>query len=531
MATPVRMGIEIEYLMMTRSSGPISSGWGQPDTEKCLGLKILRDAALSLQPGIMRQTDAAGHINVYKFDDGKIMLPDTFTLLETVTAPSLDLDVLRNQLWTMKHAAIAAADKHQGSVLSGAACPIGYRYEVMGRSGKRVTANNAGMHIHLEALNDKVKIKFCNLIMQLMPELTAIGVNSPIYDRSPSPFLSHRLHTSPLVGPSGVSPMQYEPDNPLQFDDPSKRYQYLTPYTKSRCTMELRGFDTPMTIDWAMAVAALIQCLASKASRLFVEERRNTVVGNNSQVRQANFNAAMTEGLGARFMPDLSFGMKIDDKRRKMSFLYHNADATPTGRSVPATLAVKRLLYYVEAEAHELGLVQYLQPLYDAVSSGKDQARRQLEWFRELGYEGYFQKLKEVSAEPPKHGRVPPTERRDYFTVRQVVKGTPNSQVYLSAVALSRLQLREGEDIVVSGPLGSVKVKLARDQQGDGIIRLADDEIRLGKNFRNQLGVSMYDPVILGRHPVTPIVIERTSREWTTTEGDAPSYAVASSAR
>ncbi len=519
MATPVRMGIEIEYLMMTSSGGPIASGWRQPDIEKFLGLKILRDAATLIQPGITRQSDEIGHVNVYKFRDGKIMLPDTFTLLETVTAPSMDLDVLRNQLWAMKQATIKAADTHQKSVVSGAACPIGYRYEVMGRGGSRITANNAGMHIHLEALNDKVKIKFCNLIMQLMPELTALGVNSPIYNRQPSAHFSHRLNTSPLVGPSGVSPMEYEPDNPLQFNDPSKRYQYLTPYTKSKCTVELRGFDTPMTIDWAMAIAALMQSLASKASRLFVEEQRNTVVGNNSQTRQANFNAAMAHGLRAKFTPDHSFGVKLDSKRRKMSFLYHNRDATLLARPVLATLAVKRLLYYVEAEAYELGLIEYLEPLYNAVRTGRDQAQQQLDWFRALGFDGYFDKLKEESAKPPKNKRVASTGGRRYFTVRQGVKGTRSSHVYLSAGGLSKIKLREGDQITISGPLGSIKAPVARDLKSSDTIPLADDEIRLGKSQRNQLGVSMYDPVILGQVAVTPIAIEKTSPEWAPATG------------
>ncbi len=516
MATPVKMGIEIEYLLMTSQGGPISSGWQQSDVSKYLGLQILRDAANSIQPGIMRQVDAAGHINVYKFSDGKIMLPDTFTLLETVTAPSTDLDLLRDQLWVMKNAAIKAADKYQNSMLSGAACPVAYKYDDIG-SAARVTANNAGMHVHLEALNDKVKIKFCNMLMQVMPELTALAVNSSVYNRQPSPYFSHRLNTSPLVGPSGVSPMEYEPENPLQFNDPAKRYQYLTPYTKSKCTVELRGFDTPLTIDWAMAIGALMQCLGSKASRLFVEEQRNTVVGNNSKSRIDNFNAAMTHGLSGKFTPDHSFGVKLDNKRQNMSFLYHSKDASPDRKPVSASLAVKRLLYYVEAEAYELGLIQYLEPLYQAVRTGRDQARQQLEWFRELGFEGYLGKLKEESARPPNNRWMATSGGRTYLTVRQSLKGAASGSVYLSSTGLSKIQAREGDELVISGPLGSLKAKAARDSNTSGTIPLADDEIRLGKTLRNQLGVSMYDPIIIGRAGVIPIVIEKTSPQWTAT--------------
>ena len=512
MVKPVKMGIEIEYLMMTNSGGPIYSGWRQQQISLFVGLQILRDAALKIQYGIDRQHDSVGHRNVYKFSDGKIMLPDTFTLLETVTTPSTNLDTLRNQLWEMKRALIQAAADHNNSVVSGAACPIAYAYNDINRGGS-TTANNAGMHIHLEAPNDKIKIKFCNMIMQLMPELTALGVNSPIYDKGRAEYRSKRLNTSPLVGPSGVSPMEYQSNNPLQFNNPSHRYRYITPFTKSKRTIELRGFDTPMTIDWAMGIAALMQCLAAKASRLFVDERRNTVVGNNSGIRKANFNAAMTHGLRAKFRPDRSFGVKLNGKRRKMSFLYHSKDVGRT-KAIPATLAIKRLLYYIEAEAYQLGLIEYLSPLYRAVQSGRDQAEQQLDWFNNYGFYGYFEKLKEESAKPPRSKLMRSGGGRQYFTVRQRLRNTNINRVYLSPGALRRINAQEGEYLVVSGPLGALKVQVGVDRDTTGSIRLSDDEVRLGKKFRNRLGISMYDPVIVGRERVIPVIVEKTNSRW-----------------
>ena len=119
MIKPVKMGIEIEYLLTTRACGPIYSGWRRTDVSRYLGLQILKDAAHILEPGLTRRTDNLGHKNVYRFRDGKLMLPDTFTLLETVTAPSTNLDVLRNQLWDMKRSLIAASGRYQQSFVSG----------------------------------------------------------------------------------------------------------------------------------------------------------------------------------------------------------------------------------------------------------------------------------------------------------------------------------------------------------------------------------------------------------------------------
>jgi hypothetical protein len=386
----------------------------------------------------------------------------------------------------------------------------------MARQG-RTNANNAGMHIHLEAPNDKVKIKFCNLIMQVMPELTALSVNSPIYDRRFADCRSKRLQVSPLVGVAGVSPMEYDPQNRLQFSDHSSRYRYLTPYTKSQQTIELRGLDTPMTIDWAMAIAALVQCLGVKASRLFVEEKRNTVVGNNSKIRRQNFDAAVTFGMRAKMKADPTFGVKLDDKRQKMSFLYHGEELQLRSKLVPATLAVKRLLYYIEAEAYELGLLDYLSPLYTAVLSGRDQAERQLEWLQSMGYGGYFDRLAVESASPPSLGVKHANDGRKYFTVRQIAQGDDSSQVYLTTSGMRRASTQEGEALVASGPLGVVQVKVARERDGRSTIALGEDEIRIGRRLRSQLGISMYDPVIVGSRSFRPVVIERTNGTWTQT--------------
>jgi gamma-glutamyl:cysteine ligase YbdK (ATP-grasp superfamily) len=508
----VKMGIEIEYLMMTEQGGPIYSGWRQERISHCLGLQILLDAASFLQPGIQRQSDDAGHLNVYRFHDGKIMLPDTYTLLETVTSPNTNLDILRDQLWEMKRALIHAAQRHSKSIVSGSACPIAYRYDEMNRVGM-TTANNAGMHVHLEAPNDKIKIKLCNMIMQIMPELTALGVNSPIYAKKPAGICSQRLKNSPLVGPSGVSPMEYNPSNPLQFNDPGNRYRYITPYTKSRRTIELRGFDTPMTIDWAMAIAALIQCLAVKASNLFVEERRNTVVGNSAKIRKQNYNSAMTHGLKASFLPDHTFGVRLDGKRRSMSFLYHNKEI-PKNQAIPAVLAIKRLLYYIEAQAHELGLFQYLEPFYEAICTGKDQAQMQLEWFNQSGYNGFFSRLKEESQRPPTNHSAAPGKSLQYFTVRERGKGTNIQKAYLAPGGFGKLRARPGDLLVISGPSGSVRLQVDQDFSTSDTIALANDEIRLGQKFRNRLGISMYDPVIVGRETAIPNIIKRTGPAW-----------------
>ncbi len=520
---PVKMGIEIEYLVATDDGKNIDSGYGctVADVSKVTGLKILNKAAATINAGIKPKQDRRGHVR-WDFADGSSLMPDTFALLETVTGPSSDLDVLRDQLWTMKSALIQAA-KAYGCVVSAAACPVTYKYDDI-RSNANVKCNNAGMHIHLEALNDEVKIKFANLLTQIIPELTAIAANSSVYNKGKAKYFnkkekkekdtkSKRLSVSPLVGAKAVEVYKLDPDHPLQWDDPNKRYRFVTVFTNARMTVELRGFDTPMNIDWAMAIAALIQCLAVKATRLYIVDQRNTVMSNSKTLRGMNYDTAVEKGFRAKFSPDRTTHMVVKGKSQPMSFLYHNCSVDPAAR-IPAPLAIKRLLYYVEQEAYELGLTAYLQPLYEAVKSGKNQASMQHAWMDEGSFTAFLKKLDTEGGKRPVNGKKPGGVKRQYFTVRQRTRKTNKQRVYLTDGGLRRLGVSEGETIILSGPMGTLDVEVARDKAESETIPLSDNEIRMGRSYRNQLGVSMYDPVIVGKEEFKPIVVLKSGAKW-----------------
>jgi len=514
--TPIKMGIEIEYLVMTKSGQPVMSGW-QCSDQNIRGLRILKRAAQMLEPGIKRQRDAHGHVNVYKFKTGNIMVPDTFTLLETVTSPSTNPDKLRNQLWKMKNSLIKASAKF-GCLISGSACPVGYANQSLSTTASSDTrCNNAGMHIHLNAPNDRVKIKLANLLVQIIPELTALSTNSPVYNQSISRYYSNRLNSSPLVGAENVEVLEYDPDYPLQFDDPRKRYRFVTVRTKSKKTIEIRGFDTPMTIDWAMAIAALIQCLGVKSTKLFLDEtyRRSTVMSDRKIIRQKNFEAAVRKGMYAQFIPDPTthINLKTKDKKQELSFLYHNK-AVDQNRKISAQLAAKRLLYYIEAEAHELGLTKYLDPIYRAVANAKNQSDLQIGWFKKQGYSGFFKKLTLESAKRPVNKKITPHKKRTYLMARQKTKGAGGRSIAFTPKALRQFNLTEGGRIIVSGPIASTGLTVTSDKGGSKSLPLLDNEVRIGLSIRDNLGVSLYDPVIISSQNVVPIIIQKTDEKW-----------------
>jgi hypothetical protein len=514
--TPIKMGIEIEYLVMTKNGQPVASGW-RCDDQKIKGLRILKRAAQILEPGIKRQTDAHGHVNVYKFKSGNIMVPDTFTLLETVTSPSTNLDKLRNQLWKMKKSLINASAEYD-CLISGSACPIGYGNQSLSAAANSDTrCNNAGMHLHLNAPNDRVKIKLANLLVQIIPELTALSTNSPVYNKAISRYYSDRLNSSPLVGAENVEVLNFDPDYPLQFDDPRKRYRFVTVWTKSQKTIELRGFDTPMTIDWAMAIAALIQCLGVKATKLFLDEthRRSTVMSDKKSVRQKNFAAAVQKGMGAKFIPDNTthINLKTKGKKQELSFLYHNK-AVDQKKKINAQLAVKRLLYYIEAEASELGLIKYLDPIYQAVADAKNQSDLQIGWFKSQGYSGFLKKLTSESAKKPVNAMITPEKKITYLTVRQKAKGVSRKFITFTPKTLGQLNLTKGDQVIVSGPIASKELTVTIDKGSSKSLPLSDNEVRLGLSVRDNLGVSLYDPVIIWSQPMVPIIVQKTGEKW-----------------
>ncbi|MCC5846801.1 MAG: hypothetical protein JJU29_01810 [Verrucomicrobia bacterium] len=510
----VKLGIEIEYLMTDSKGLGVRSGYKKDeDPPRTLGLKVLRDAALAIEPGIGRQRDPHGHVNVYAFQNGVMrgtkMLPDTFSLVETVTAPSANLDLLRDQLWTMKKALIEAAGRH-GCSISGAACPVGYAYEEFS-SHRGATCNNAGMHIHFDAEDDRDKIKLANIITQVIPELTALSVNSPIYARKPQDTNSYRLKSSRLISAEQVRTYRYVEGQrlvPENDDHDAARCQFVTPFTKTGCTVELRGFDCPMTIDWAMGIAALVQCLATKAKRLFIDEKRNTIVSGKKIYRQKNFERALAKGLGAKFIVDPTFHMSrgLGDNNQSstaMHFLHHTPDAAPfheTGTNpleIPAVLALKRLLYYIEPEAVGLGVMPYLEPVFKAVAEGCGQADLQRKWFATHDLSGFRKQIDSVAAAAPQGvtGRVPGHAR--YVTVRQKRKPQSDSAVYMNRETAEHLGVEVDEAIQLTGPLGNAVLTVKMDSVSESTLSLAKEEVRVCAYVRRQLGISLFDPALI----------------------------------
>lgn len=514
----LHVGIEIEYLIMTNDGKPVMSGYNEQNVVK-KGAKIMQKAAGIIDPRYKTNWDGV-HV-IYEFTKPPValarLMPDTFTLLETVTHHSDNLDYLRDQLWKMKEGLIKAATSSEFNCqVSGAACPVAYAFNTINHP--RCSYNTAGMHVHITAPDDREKIKLSNLILQIIPELTALSANSPVYDSKLAENVSHRLKSCSIVSADMVEPFTYDPDNPLDFNDPNKRYRFVTVFAKAKKTVEVRGFDCPMTIDWAMGLAALLHALASKSTKLFIEKSANTIVSGKKEYRQYNYKAAYKKGLNATFKIDPTFHRKINNKDVPLPFLYHDPDTTE-GTTIPAHLAVKRLLYYIEDEAYQLGYLPFLKPFYEAIKKRENQADQQIKMFKSSGnnINTFMNKLTQKAATPPQNARDKTRTGKpiNYLTARQRSRNSKDTCLELSAGGIKRLSVRPGSVLIVSGPLGSVSLSIVKDSRASSSTgALNEFEIGLGKTVRKKLGISLYDPVIVDTKELKPFVIKNSGEEW-----------------
>ncbi len=397
MLSAVKIGIEIEYLV-SRGERPIESGYmcGFASKKACLGLAVLESAAREIDPHARMEYSRGTRRWVFR--NGSFIIPDSFSLLETVSAPSRRLDDLFKQLWRMKRGLIAGAAEHDCQI-SGAACPVSYSFDDMDFAFGR-QCNNAGMHVHIDAATDAAKQTYCSILMPIIPEIIAMSANSPIHNRKDSWASSHRLQVSPLAKTRKMLLHDSERFRETRAQFREDRYEFLTPFSRSNKTVEIRGMDTPISIDWAMALAAFLQCLATRIQRI-AESRDMPARQPFDRTRvEENSSVAIGRGIQAGFsFSERNLPWHCDGRHplwRGRDMPYNVKDGRLSARK-----SIGNLLACIEDEARLLDAEQFLQPLHQMVETGINQAEQQRIWMASGGFDGYIKKLQEQMAQLP----------------------------------------------------------------------------------------------------------------------------------
>ncbi|MBU4256261.1 MAG: hypothetical protein KKB04_03260, partial [Candidatus Thermoplasmatota archaeon] len=404
-------------------------------------------------------------------------IPD---LVEMVTEPPAEnFEQLRTIIVGLKDALVEGA-RQNNVYIAGTATTF---------SSSSTDGDNAGMHVHIEANIKREKIKFHNLILHVAPEIVALSTNSPIYNKRFSGYKDYRLYRTPHAKMEGKDP--YTTDGTSS----GNRYEFVTVDTKdNKPTVEIRGIDTPTNIDWILAIAALIRCLAEKGQLIFLEEKRNTPHISHD-VRKHNYQQAAKYGLKANFISDPNIHMTAHGSHVPVSFLYHQPGESIT---IPAYDAAKRLLSFIEDVADDLELKPYLKILHDAVRSRKNQADIQIEWF-DRGFVNYVSQVIRAPKQSPIR-----TERYrkqgGYLYVRQGDRRSGDNEIQLHPDTITSLRIQEGQTILISTMEGGGRsVVVKRSSRADrGKLPLGGRAVGMKKRLRREIGVSLFDPVKVG---------------------------------
>lgn len=243
-----------------------------------------------------------------------------------------------------------------------------------------------GEHYHIGVDDPALKLAIYTLIRNFVPQLIALSVNSPFLNKKPTGTVkiandegiqilakdctrSLRLFNNKgQMGP--VDKETYIPcmetlDHDAFCDvirrkPPDDRFVDVYPFTNYG-TIELRVFDTQLSLSRRLAIVAIIEAICLKAKRLI--EKGETIPCVLSSVLIANREKAVLFGLQGKFTPDTmlphSFGMT------------YNEDPQTGKQNGKLFQAVSSMLFFLKKEIVDLGLKDVILPVILSISGNK----------------------------------------------------------------------------------------------------------------------------------------------------------------
>ena len=152
-----------------------------------------------------------------------------------------------------------------------------------------------GMHVHVGIEDEELRLDLINQLAYFLPHLLALSTSSPFFDGTDTGFKSFRCNMLSALPRAGL-PERFHSWAELQRNlavllknglivDTSKIWWDLRPSGRFP-TLELRITDVCTSLDDAVAIAALVQCLTRKMWRLRCRNQSwrvysNLLVGEN----------------------------------------------------------------------------------------------------------------------------------------------------------------------------------------------------------------------------------------------------------
>ena len=349
---PLTMGVELELQLLNARDGSLSRD--APDLIELLHRK----------PALVK----------------RITPEITESMVELNTSVHTHHDKLLTELRQIRDAMCEAGDKLNIQIAGGGSHPVGvwkdrriYPSErflevsrLYGYLAKQFTV--FGQHVHIGCPNGDAAIQLTHQLAPYIPYFIALSAASPYAQGEDTSFETSRLHAVAVFPLSGHMPRM---NNWAEFN---RYYDEMTGYgiVKSMKdfywdirpkpefgTVEVRIFDTPLTVEMAAALAALVQTLASILMAVQPGSAAYAQIGDLATYRVYGYNRFQACRFG--------YDAMLVDPRSKQSF--------------HLGAALDQLLADLMPAAAQLGTVRallYLQELVAARQNGASWMRAML---------------------------------------------------------------------------------------------------------------------------------------------------------
>lgn len=214
----------------------------------------------------------------------------TESMIEINTSIHLDHESLLSELIAIRDAVTLAAGQLNLNIAGGGSHPFHkwserriypterfkYLLKTYGYLAKQFTI--FGQHVHLGCPDGDAAIHLAHALARYVPHFIALSASSPFQQGEDTTYQSSRLNTVSAFPLSGQIPFVQSWDEFLQYFNKMRTYGIVESmkdfYWDIRPkpeygTVEIRVFDTPLTVERAALIAVYAQCLA----RYLLEER------------------------------------------------------------------------------------------------------------------------------------------------------------------------------------------------------------------------------------------------------------------
>ncbi len=281
-----------------------------------------------------------------------------------------EVSYLRQQIFELaakEGLKVAAAGTHPYSHWSEQLITPNPRYDQLIDEMKDVARSNLifGMHVHVAIPSREEGLQIMNVARYFLPHLYALSTNSPFWEGRDTGFKSYRSKIFDKFPRTGIPP--YFASVP-EYDD------FVNLLVKTNCidngkkiwwdirlhpfypTVEFRVCDMIMTVDEVVCIAALMQCIIAKLSKLHQKNQSfrsyRRILINENKWRAARW------GVDAKLV---DFGRKEE---------------------VPFPALINELLEFIDDVVDELGCRTEVNYVYQMLEQGSG-ADRQLKVYED----------------------------------------------------------------------------------------------------------------------------------------------------